>query len=120
MATYTKVALSEGTNGLGVQITSTSNSSPTTIHNAPSGTTSWDEIWLWVVNNDALNDDEAFTINWGDANYSKWTVEETISVGSGLKLVVPGLILQNSQSLFGWASVDNTALTVFGYVNRIT
>ena len=119
MAIYTKEALSQGSNGLGVQITSTT-SPGVAIHNSPSGTTSWDEVWLWVTNNDPGNDDEALTILWGDSNYSKWTVAENITIDSGLKLVVPGLILQNSQSVFGWANVDNTALTVFGYVNRIT
>ena len=116
MATYTKIKLSESLRGRGIRLST----GATVIHNSPSGTTSWDEIWLWVTNNDTSNADEVLTIQWGDSAVDKNKIEENITISTGLKLVISGLILQDSESVSGWGDNDSTALTIFGYVNRIT
>ena len=116
MATYEKIKLSESTDGRGIGI----GTSATAIHNSASGTTSWDEIWLWVTNNDILNADEVLTIYWGDSPTRANSIEENITISTGLKLVISGLILQNGESVSGFGDNDPSALTVFGYVNRIT
>ena len=60
MATYTKIKLSGSSDGRGIAVASTSSSSPTVIHdtNNTEEVDEWDEVWLWVTNNDISNADE--------------------------------------------------------------
>jgi hypothetical protein len=114
MATYTKAKFSGSTNGKGVQVAATA-STGTTIHTAVSGTTSWDEIWMWAINQDTA--DRTLTIEYGDvgaANEIKVVVPPT----SGLMQTLPGIILNNAKIVTAYASVTNK-ITLFGYVNQI-
>jgi hypothetical protein len=122
MATYTKIKLSGSSDGRGIAVASTNSSSPTVIHdtNDTDEVDEWDEVWLWVTNNDILNADEFLTIYWGDTLTRANSIEENITVSQGLKLVVPGFILHSQESISAWGNNDPSALTIFGYVNRIT
>lgn len=116
MATYTKVKLSGSTDGKAVKVAATATPG-TTIHTAGSGTTNWDEIWLWVFNSDTAVVD--LTLEWGEATAPDGNIVQSIPPVSGLQLVVPGLLLQNSLVVKAFASSANK-LTIHGFVNRIT
>jgi len=114
MATYTKQKLSGSTNGKGILI-ATSGSTGTTVHTAVSGTSDWDEVWIYAMNNSASV--VTLTLEFGGtpaANLIKCSVQPL----SGLQLVIPGLLLQNSLVLTVYASTINV-VTIHGFVNRI-
>ncbi|MFA6959957.1 MAG: hypothetical protein WC205_04300 [Opitutaceae bacterium] len=89
----------------------------TTIHTAASGTTTVDEVWLWAVNSDTTA--RKLTIEYGGVSSPDDTIELTIPAESGLVLVVPGLLIQNSLIVKAFAATANV-LMIGGYVNRIT
>ena len=115
MATFTKTLLSGSTNGKAILIDATA-SPGTTIHTAVAGTSSLDEIWLYVVN--SSDRDVKLTIEWGETTAPNGNIELTIPPESGLTLVVPGLLLQNSLAVRAFASTANV-ICIHGYVNRI-
>lgn len=114
MATFTKVLLSESTNGK--QITLNANSStPTLIHTAVASTSTLDEVWLYVSN--IHTSDVVLTLEWGAATTADQMIV-TVPSKSGRYLVVDGKLLQNSLEIKGYGSVTSV-LNVDGYVNRI-
>lgn len=115
MATYSKIALSGSTNGMGIKVAATATLG-TTIHTAVSGTSSFDEIWLWAFNSDSS--DRTLTIEYGDATAPDHNIVLTIPLKAGLVLVVPGLILDNAKVVTAFASAANV-ITLSGFVNRI-
>lgn len=116
MATYSKIALSGSTNGKQIKVAATATPG-TTIHTAVTGTTNFDEIWLWAVNSDTTN--RKLIIEFGGTTSPDDLIEVTIPAESGLVLVVPGLILQNDLVVKAFAASANLVM-VSGYVNRIT
>lgn len=103
MSTYSKLKLSGSTDGRVVAITSLT-SPGDTIHTAVSGTTDYDEVWLWAANN------------------SDFDVILNLVLGSGIlkfpllaksnQIILPGQVLHNSNviSAFLDSNVDaNTA-----------
>ena len=115
MATYSKIPLSSSTNGKSVLI-SASATPGTLIHTAVSGSTSYDEVWLYCQN---TSSSEAFLdIEYGGTANAD-LIELSIPGESGLVLVVPGLFLNNSLVVRAFASSLNTC-TIHGYVNRVT
>ncbi len=117
MATRTKRFFSESTNGQGIEVTASS-SPGTLIHTAVSGTTSFDEIWLYVNNvADPSSGDGFLVIEWGAASPS--AVDLRMPGEAGLILVIPGLVLNNSGTIRVYEALP-PALRIFGYVNRIT
>ena len=116
MATFSKLKLSGSTNGLGIKVVQTATAG-TTIHTAVSGTTDYDEIWLYCVNSSASAVKR--TIEWGEATAPDGNIEQTRPAESGLFLVVPGLLLQNSLVVKAFAGTGNV-LIIHGDVNRIT
>lgn len=115
MATYTKLPLSGSTNGKPIAIAATSTPG-TTIHTAQSGTSGIDEIWLYVVNSTTSN--VKLTLEFGGTTTAE-NIEVTVVAESGLLLVTPGLILNNSQVVRAFAGTTNV-LNIVGYVNRIS
>lgn len=115
MATFTKTLLSGSTNGKAILVSATA-SPGTTIHTAVTGTSSLDEIWLYAVNSSA--GDVKLTIEWGETTAPNGNIELTIPPESGLTLVVPGLLLQNSLVVRAFADTANV-ICIHGYVNRI-
>jgi len=116
MATYSKVLLSGCVQGKGIKVVATATAG-TTIHTAVAGTSSMDEIWLYAVNSDTTA--RKLTLEWGEATAPDGNIELTIPAESGLVLVAPGLLLQNSLVVKAFAAAANVIL-IHGYVNRVT
>ncbi len=117
MATYTKTKLSGSTDGLPIKIVNTAIGSADTIHTSVSGTSDFDEIWIWAVNNSSTA--IKLTICWGGVTDVDHTIEYTVAAEEGLKMIIPGLILQNAKVVKAFAGTANQ-ITITGFVNRIT
>jgi hypothetical protein len=116
MATFTKTLLSGSTNGKAIKVAQTATAG-TTIHTAVSGTSSLDEVWLYAHNSSAST--VKLTLEWGEATAPDGNIEINIGAeGTGLVLVAPGLLLQNSLVIKAFAASANV-ITLTGYVNRI-
>jgi hypothetical protein len=89
----------------------------TTIHTAVSGTSDLDELWVYAVN--SSDTDVKLTLEWGEATDPNGNIEQTVPTESGLMLLVPGLLLQNSLVLKAFAGTTNV-IVIHGYANRIT
>jgi len=113
--TYTKMPLSQGTNGKLIKIVQTATAG-TTIHTAVVGTTDWDEIWLYAVNNHTA--DVNLTIEWGDATAPDNNITLAVPFKQGMFFVVPGFILQNGLTVKAFAGTANV-ISIGGWVNRI-
>jgi len=116
MATYSKVALSGSTNGKQIKVAATGTTG-TTIHTAQSGTTYWDEIWIYAVNSSTSA--VKLTIEWGETAAPDGNIEVTLPPEDGYTLVVPGFVLQNSLVVTAFAGTANV-IFINGYVNRIS
>lgn len=115
MATYTKRLLSGSTDGMPIKITATVTAG-TLIHTAVSGSSSFDEIWAWAVNEDTV--DRLITIEYGDATAPDHNIKVTIPAQSGLVTILPGILLNNGETVKIFAAAANV-VNVVGYVNRI-
>lgn len=116
MATYSKQKLSASTNGKQIKVAATATPG-TLIHTAQSGTSGWDEVWLYVFNSDASS--RKVTIEWGEATSPDGLIEMFIAPESGYVLMIPGLIIQNGLEVRAFASSANLVM-INGYVNRIS
>lgn len=116
MATYSKIKLSGSTDGRQIKVVQTATAG-TTIHTAVSGTTDYDEIWLYAVNSDTVQ--RKLTIEFGGTTAPDDLIEVGIPAESGYVLVVPGLVLHNGSVVKAFAETANVVL-IGGYVNRIT
>jgi hypothetical protein len=119
MATFTKQKLSGSTDGLAIKVTGTSTAATVTLHTAVAGTTAgvFDEIWLYA--NNTSSSAVKLTLEWGTATAADGNIELTIAAESGLVLVVPGLILQNTKVVKAFAATADVILLT-GYVNQIS
>ena len=77
----------------------------------------YDEIYLWAWNSHTA--DVVLTIEMYGVTVPENTIEVTIPFDSGLVLVLPGMLLENSQAVAAFATVANV-VAVYGFVNRIT
>ncbi len=117
MATFTKVKLSGSTDAKPILVVATATAG-TTIHTAVSGTSSLDEVWLYAHNSSSAT--VKLTVEWGEATAPDGNIEINIGAeGTGLVLVSPGLLLQNSLVIKAFAGTANV-ITLTGYVNRIS
>lgn len=114
MATFSKLPLSGSTNGKGINVAATATLG-TTIHTAVSGTSSFDEVWMYAVNTSTSS--VKLTVEYGGAT-SADNIEITIPGESGLVLVVPGLFLNNSLAVTAFAGTADV-ISIHGYVNRV-
>ena len=119
MSTFTKAKLSGSTDGKAIKVTGTGTGSTVTVHTAVAGTTAgvFDEIWVYA--NNTSSSAVKLTLEWGTATATDGNIELTIAAESGLVLVVPGLILQNSMVVKAFAATADVILLT-GYVNAIT
>jgi len=115
MAEFLKLKLSGSSNGKAIKIAATSTPG-TLIHTAVAGTTSMDEVWLYVTNNHTAS--LALTIEWGGVAVPDDIIQQSIPAKTGLYLLIPGLILNNDMVLRAFAQTANL-LTISGWVNRI-
>ena len=116
MATYSKLKLSGSTDGKQIKVVATATAG-TTLHTAVSGTTDYDEIWIWATNSSAS--DLKLTVEFGGTTAPDDLIEMTIPAESGPIPVIPGLVLHNGSVVRGFAASANLIL-VSGFVNRIT
>jgi len=116
MATFTKLKLSGSTDGKQIKVAATATPG-TTIHTAVSGTSDYDEIWLYVTNNHTAA--VALTIEFGGTTSPDDLIQQSIPAKTGLYLLVPGLVLQNGAVVKAFAGTTNV-ISVSGWVNRIT
>lgn len=110
----TKLKLSGSTDGRMVKVAATSTPG-TTIHTAHA--TNLDEVWLWTVNSDPTAC--KLTIEFGGTSSPDDLIELTVPPESGLRLIVPGLVLTNSVVVKAFAATANV-VNVVGFVNRIS
>ena len=113
MATFSKIALSGSTDGKGIAVVATATAG-TLIHTAQSGTTNFDEVWMYATNPTASA--VVLTVEYGGALTAD-QIKVTIPSQSGLTVVVAGLILQNAQVIRAFGGTAS-AINIFGYVNR--
>ena len=116
MANFSKISLSGSTNGRQIKVGATATPG-TLIHTAVSGTTDYDEVWLYVTNNDATDVD--LTIEFGGVSSPDDLIQMSIPSKSGLYQIIPGWVLQNGLIVRAFAGTTNV-LTIGGFVNRIT
>ena len=117
MATVTRAELSGSTDGRGIKVVATATPG-TTLHTAGAvtGDDNYDEIYLWAVNSDTAS--IKLTIEFGGTTAPDDLIEQTLTGESGLTLVVPGLVLQNSLVVKAFAGSGNLIL-VHGFVNKV-
>tara|TARA_R100001015_G_C4535779_1_gene100962 strand:- start:345 stop:701 length:357 start_codon:yes stop_codon:yes gene_type:complete len=116
MATFTKQKLSGSTDGKSIKISSNTGGAGNTVHTAVSGTTDFDEVWLYAYNSSASSVN--LNVEFGGTTSPDNIITQSIPAQSGLYLIVPGLPLQNGGVVSAYASVVNV-VTVYGFVNRI-
>jgi len=116
MASFTKLKLSGSTDGKQIKVAATATPG-TTIHTAVSGTSDYDEIWLYVTNNHTAA--VALTIEFGGTTSPDDLIQQSIPAKTGLYLLVPGLVLQNGAVVKAFAGTTNV-ISVSGWVNRIS
>ena len=120
MATFTKVLLSNSTQGKPIKVAATSTTG-TTIHATGSSSSVIDEVWLYGQN--TSTSPVLLTIEYGGTTAPDQNIIITLPPQSGLTLIIPGLILTGTGSgantITAFAATANV-LTISGYVNRIS
>ena len=111
-----KLKLSGSTDGLGILVVPTATAG-TTIHTAVTGTTSYDEIYLYAYNGHTA--DVVLTVEFGGVTVPNNTIVQTIPFKEGRFLVVDGQILQNEKVVAAFADTANV-IVIYGHVHRIT
>lgn len=116
MAQYTKLKLSQSTNGRPIKIAA--NATPgTLLHTAVAGITDQDEVWLYATNNHTANLE--LTLELGGTTSPDDLVKFSVPFKSGLYLVIPGFVFNNGVAIRAFAATANL-ISVTGWVNRIT
>lgn len=114
MATYTKTFLSGSTSGAPIAVASSSDPG-TTIHTAVSGSTAFDEVWLWATN--VSTTDAILTIVNGTSSTTQNRLVASVTA-TNIQLVLPGIPYNGALRISAFAtSVSN--VNCFGFVNRI-
>ena len=113
----TKRKLSGSTDGKGILVTHDATADAVAVHTAVAGTTAgtFDEVWLWAYNGHTAN--VILTVEFAGANHSG-NIIQTIPFKSGLVPILPGLILQDAETIEAFAATENVIM-LFGYVNAI-
>ena len=111
----TKRKLSGSTDGKGILVTHDATADAVAVHTAVAGTTAgtFDEVWLWAYNGHTAN--VILTVEFAGANHSG-NIIQTIPFKSGLVPILPGLILQDAETIEAFAATENVIM-LFGYVN---
>lgn len=116
MATLSKIKLSSSTNGKAIKVAATATAG-TALHTAVTGTTDYDEVWLYAVNSSASS--VKLTIEFGGVTAPDNLIEFTVPAEDGLYLISPGLLLNNAQTVAAFAGTGDVIM-IYGWANRIT
>ena len=117
MATFSKVKLSDSTSGKNISVTGANTGAAVDIHDAVSGSSDFDEMWIYACNTSAS--DVILTIEYGGTTDQDDYIETTLTADGGMTLVVPGLLLNGGLTIKAWAGTANV-VNINGYANRIT
>jgi hypothetical protein len=119
MATFTKVKLSESTNGKAIKVANTATAG-TLIHTGSTTSTTYDEVWLYAVNSSASS--VKLTIEWGGTTDPDDLIELTVLPEAGLVTIAPGLLIKGNATALEVRAFAATAnvVTIHGFVNQIT
>ena len=115
MTTFTKNKLSGSTNGRNIKIVATATAG-TTIHTGVTGTTDFDEIYIFATNTDIVT--RTLTIEYGGTTAPDDLIEIDLEPQKGAYLVIPGWLLNNATLVRGFASAADVVV-VNGYINEI-
>ena|SRR3990167_5144021 len=112
----TKRLLSASSAGRGISVTGTT-ATGSIIHTSVTGTTSFDEVWMWAVNTATVS--KKLTVEWARSTGSAGQqVEFTVPSEDGAYLIIPGWPLNTGRSVRAFAATASV-ITAHGYVNRI-
>ncbi len=117
MASFSKLPISGSDNGKPITIAATG-SPGTLLHQAASGVTSVDEVYLWVSNTTAGA--ATLTVEWGGSDDPDDLLCKSNSIGanSAPAVIISGALLKAGLSIRAYSDTAN-ALNILGYVNRI-
>jgi len=117
MATFSRVLLSGSTDGKPIPVVQTATPG-TLLHTAIAGSTSWDEIYLWVSNVTVA--DATLTIEWGSVTDPGGHMCKSVVVPANSPPIpiVTGQVLNNGAVVRAFSGTAS-ALNAVGYVNRI-
>lgn len=108
------IALSGSTNGKGIKVVATATLG-TTIHTAVTGTTQFDQMWIYAYNGHTSA--VVLTLEWGEATVPDGNIVITIPFKSGRFLVTDGRLLQNALVVTAFAATANV-IVIDGFVVR--
>jgi len=117
MATVSKNLLSGSVNGKAILIAGTVSGSATQLHTAIAGTTSYDEVWLYAINN--ATSSLTCSILFGSTTEPNDVFRAVVNPNGGRTLLVDGSLANNGIVIYGYATVTNL-LSIAGFCNRIT
>ena len=115
MATFSKLVPSGSTSGGGIKVVATATAG-TLFHTAVAGATSFDEVWLYLYNSDAVA--RLVTVEFGGATVPDQNVIQTVQPRTGLVCAIPGLVLNGGLTVKAFADAANV-VTMSGFINRI-
>jgi len=117
MATFSRVLLSGSTNGRPIKVVATATAG-TTIHTALTGTTGFDEVYLWATNTDTSA--RTLTVEFGGATDPDDLIVKAFSLPAASPPIpiVTGQSLNNGLVVRAFASTANVVL-ISGHANRI-
>lgn len=113
----TKRVFSTSSGGKGITVTGTT-ASGTIIHTSISGSSSFDEVWVWAVNTATVS--KKLTVEWArTTGAGGQQVEFTVPAEDGPYLIIPGWPLQQSKQVRAFAATASV-VRCYGYINRIS
>ena len=118
MATYARTLLSGSTDGKSIPVAATATPG-TAIHTAVTGSTSFDEVYLWAANVTAAA--ATLTIEWGGVTDPGNHIMKAVSIPANSPPipVVTGLVLNNGLLIKAFSGTAS-AINLTGFVNRIS
>lgn len=120
MATFSKTTLSGSTDGRLIKVAQTATAG-TTLHTGSATATTFDEIWLYAMNNDTVT--RELTIEFGGVSSPDDLIRFTVPTKDGLYLIVAGLVIKGNATplvVRAFCQAAANVISIGGYVNRIT
>ena len=117
MATYSRILLSGSTNGRAIVVVATATPG-TAIHTAVTGTTSFDELYLWASNITTAT--ATLTLEWGGVTDPGDHMVKAFSIPANSPPIpiATGQVLNNALLVKAFSGTAS-AINITGYVNRI-